>query len=454
MAGVIGSSGGGYATVNPTQGNPLGEALQNVENSAFGYRAERREEDQMRAQQAKAQKDALDAETKDMLDYASKHKITPTTMDSLNKSQMDLALVTKNSYSKLKTVLNNSNDREERNKAMEGINNLETTWEAFKVLPDYLNTTAKDLEEGIKAGKYNPASSIEAAKTTSAMATGQMKFVVGEDMVPRIITYERKPNGELSSIIDKEYTIDQIKQKLTPIMAFDSNANALEFKKSLGDKVKTDVGNKIIEGYPGLAESAEKNANSVITNRDKMYGVAADAGVQPKFDLSEYTTDEVAKVKNYIVQSLTEKYKDSVTDNDAKLSREQAARNQAESIAVSRGNLAIAQQKASREEEEKNTVTVGTTEYKFTDIGTKAKKDFYAKPENKGKNMTGEDWPAGSFKIIRTSEKVVSGGKSKPKTKEAPKPSSSYTNVTETDKGTIGVKNGKWYYTKTGKLAQ
>ena len=37
--GVIGSSGGGYATVNPTQGDPMGQALQNVENSAFKYNA-------------------------------------------------------------------------------------------------------------------------------------------------------------------------------------------------------------------------------------------------------------------------------------------------------------------------------------------------------------------------------------------------------------------------------
>jgi hypothetical protein len=145
-------------------------------------------------------------------------------------------------------------------------------------------------------------------------------------------------------------------------MAFDSNANALEFKKSLGDKVKNDVGNKIIEGYPGLAESAEKNANSVITNRDKMYGVAADAGVQPKFDLSEYTPDEVAKVKNYIVESLTEKYKDSVTDNDAKLSREQAARNQAESIAISRANLKVSQDNSASTINERNSDVVRVSE--------------------------------------------------------------------------------------------
>jgi hypothetical protein len=54
------------------------------------------------------------------------------------------------------------------------------------------------------------------------------------------------------------------------------------------------------------------------------------------------TPDEVAKSKLYC-RKPTEKYKDSVTDNDAKLSREQAARNQAESIAISRANLKVSQ---------------------------------------------------------------------------------------------------------------
>jgi hypothetical protein len=136
MAGVIGSSGGGFATVNPTQGNPMSDALQNVENSAFRYRAERREEDQIRAQQAKAQKDALDAEAKDILDYAGKHKIVPTTIDSVNKASLDFVLGNKKSYANFKSVLDKSSDPDTRSKALEGISNLESAYEAYKSLPD------------------------------------------------------------------------------------------------------------------------------------------------------------------------------------------------------------------------------------------------------------------------------------------------------------------------------
>jgi hypothetical protein len=34
------------------------------------------------------------------------------------------------------------------------------------------------------------------------------------------------------------------------------------------------------------------------------------------------------------------------------------------------------------------------------------------------------------------------------------KNNSEYTNLTETNKGTLGLKNGKWYNIKTGKIAQ
>jgi len=46
--GVIGTSAGGYATVLPTQGNPIGEAMSNVENSAFRYSAQKMAKDKMK----------------------------------------------------------------------------------------------------------------------------------------------------------------------------------------------------------------------------------------------------------------------------------------------------------------------------------------------------------------------------------------------------------------------
>ncbi len=325
---VIGGPAG-YATVNPTQGNPLGEAMASVESSAFKYRAMRQEEDQVRAAREKAARDARDKELKEQQAYADKHKIAPTAISSINKAVSDFSIDNKNLYNKAANTYKTSNNEDERRTALETMTNLESSFEMAKSLPEMLNASAKDLEEGVRQGKYNPRSSTNAAETIDAMNKGDMKVVFKENGIPTFITYKRDGNGNLTGIIDKELTVDQLKQKLAPIMAYDSKTNFVDFEKSLGKPVKTEEGNYIIEGYPNLKEAAEQNANSIITNRDKMYGIAPDAGVTPKTSLEEYTPEEIAKVKNYIVSSLESRYQPSKTTNDAKLNREQTARNQA-----------------------------------------------------------------------------------------------------------------------------
>jgi hypothetical protein len=79
-----------------------------------------------------------------------------------------------------------------------------------------------------------------------------------------------------------------------------------------------------------------------------MYGVAADAGVTPKINLADYTPDEIATVKKYIKTGLEDKYKPSITTNNAKLSREQTAKNQAEDNAIARASLKLSQEKVNQ----------------------------------------------------------------------------------------------------------
>lgn len=327
--GVIGSSGGGYATVNPTQGNPMGEALQNVENSAFKYNAIRRENQQAEAEQQKALREAKDKELKENQAYADKHKISTTSISSVNKAVLDFSTDNKNMYNNAANIYKTSNNEEERKNALETMSNLESSFEVAKALPEMLNASAKDLEDGVRQGKYNPLSSTNAAKTIEAMSKGDMKVVFKSNGIPTFITYKRDSQGNLSEIIDKEMTMEQLKQKITPIMAFDSKTNDIDFGKTLGERIETEQGNNIIKQYPNLSDAAEQNANSIVTNRDKMYGVAADAGVTPKTDLVDYTPEEILKVKKYIKEGLEAKYQPSITTNNAKLSREQTASNQA-----------------------------------------------------------------------------------------------------------------------------
>jgi hypothetical protein len=95
----------------------------------------------------------------------------------------------------------------------------------------------QDLEEGVRAGKYNQ---MVLLKPQNHLRTWKRKYEsnLWRRWYSRITTYARDAKGNLTEIIDKELTTEQLKLKLSPY-GFDSNANALEFKKSLGDKVKT-----------------------------------------------------------------------------------------------------------------------------------------------------------------------------------------------------------------------
>jgi hypothetical protein len=63
--------------------------------------------------------------------------------------------------------------------------------------------------------------------------------------------------------------------------------------------------------------------------------------------------------------------------------------------------------------------------------------------------------PTARKQVVDENIKEVLGETKKPTTKAAaPKKASEYTNITETNRGTIGVKDGKWYDIKTGKPIQ
>ena len=137
MAGVIGGPAG-YATVNPTQGNPMGEAMANVENSAFKYKAHKQDEDQLEAARQKVARDARDRELKEQQAYAEKHKIAPTSISSIDNAVADFALDNKNLYDKAATIYKTSNNEAERRAALGTMNNLTSAFIIIRLLSPLL----------------------------------------------------------------------------------------------------------------------------------------------------------------------------------------------------------------------------------------------------------------------------------------------------------------------------
>jgi hypothetical protein len=84
---VIGKVGS-YGTIAPIQGNPLGDALKDIEDNAFKYRAEKRLEDEAKKKAEEEEDKVIDASVK-----AIKAETTPYATRELLKTPWTIRMV-------------------------------------------------------------------------------------------------------------------------------------------------------------------------------------------------------------------------------------------------------------------------------------------------------------------------------------------------------------------------
>lgn len=410
MGGVIGSSGGGYATVNPTQGDPMGQALANIENTAFKYRAEKREQDQIKTQ---SERQVREDRRRDM-DEASKFSrenpfiATGTGLDAINKQSYMNA---KNTASKAYEEYLKTGDMKHRavyENAIASANNISE-------FPKQINALKEDWVKNAK--EYNSESLKSKAAILDKIASGDIVQSNDANGNPVFTLFDRDENNNISSLSQKNLTSSQLLKLLTPEKAFN-----IDGKDGFIDLFNKNIGKerKVIEGSglnakektynPGAEELAKLMANDAVNDRSKMFETLQRMGLDPNDENNYSNTDVKDKAKTYLENMLMVTAPTTVSNKpDTSIEMLSLARTKERNDQIQRGiDNDFKQKDFNQKQLEKNTVTVGTTEYQFTDIGNKAKKDFYAKPENKGKNMTSEDWPAGSFKVVRTTTKVDS----------------------------------------------
>lgn len=408
--GVIGSSGGGYATVNPTQGNPMGDALANIENTAFRYKAEKREQDQIKSQ---SERQLLEDRRRDM-DDASKFSrenpfiATGTGLDAINKQSYMNA---KNTASKAYDEYLKTGDMKHRavyENAIASANNIGE-------FPKQINALKEDWVKNAK--DYNPESLKSKAALLDKISSGDIVQSNDANGNPVFTLFDRDENNNISSLSQKNLTSSQLLKLLTPEKAFN-----IDGKDGFIDLFNKNIGKerKVIEGSglnakektynPGAEELAKLMANDAVNDRSKMFETLQRMGLDPN-DENNYSNTEVKdKAKTYLEKMLMVTAPTTVSNKpDTSIEMLEMARIKERNDQIQRGiDNDFKQKDFNQKQLEKNTVTVGTTEYKFTDIGIKAKEAFYANPKNEHKNMTSEDWPAGSFKVVRTTTKVDS----------------------------------------------
>lgn len=140
--GVIGTSAGGYATVLPTQGNPIGEAMSNVENSAFRYSAQKMAKDKMKQD---AERDLYDRRRQE-IEYANQFRKdnpfvdTMTGIDGSNRQSYDNGKKSANYFYNQYLKTGSDQDLASYEEAVKSVN-------AISQMPKMLNSVRESWNE-------------------------------------------------------------------------------------------------------------------------------------------------------------------------------------------------------------------------------------------------------------------------------------------------------------------
>lgn len=392
MAGVIGSSGGGYATVNPTQSNPMGEALQNVENSAFKYNAIKREEEQAKLQ---AERELQENRRRDFNESQQFSKENPfvatgTGLDAVNRqSYMNAKAAANKAYTE---YMNSGDDKHKAvyENAIASVGNLTNIPKQINALKESWVTNVKD---------YNPESLKRKATILDQIASGQIVQTNDENGNPKYTVFEKDENGNISKLSQKDITGEQLIKSLNPEKAFnvDGKDGFIDvFNRNIGKERKVIEGtglNAVEKTYnPGADELAKIMANEAVNDRSKMYETLNRMGLDPE-DEKNYTDPkikEAAAKKLEDMLMVTAPTTLSQKPDTALASLEQRKNQDAESNAISRENLKISKARLNQETNA-TTVTestdpltgrkIRTETYKKTTKGNSNKKTTPAKKE-------------------------------------------------------------------------
>lgn len=301
---VIGTGSGGYAMVNPIQGNPIGDALSNVENSAFRYRAEKTQQDQIKAQQARQLQEDRRRDMDDAYKFSKDNPFvaTGTGLDAVNRqSYMNAKDTAAKAYGEyLKT--GDAKQRAIYENAVSSVNNISE-------FPKQINALKEDWVKN--AANYNPESLKRKAAFLDQIASGQIVQTNDSNGNPKYTVFDRDEDGNINKLSHKDITGDQLLKLLAPEKAFniDGKEGFIDlFNKNIGKERKIIEGkglNAVEKTYnPGAEELAKLMANDAVNDRSKMYETLQRMGLDPE-DNNNYTDEKVKDAaSNYLEKML------------------------------------------------------------------------------------------------------------------------------------------------------
>ena len=537
---------GSYGTDAPLEKNYIGEAMANVEENAFKYKAQR---DLAEAKKAKEDEEKL----KELEEYNNKFKVNVTGNQSIDDTTTQYAMQAKQQAYELTKQIQATTDFNKKAELMAKRGKIVQSFDILKQIPDMLIKQGADIAKGVEEGKYNPDDVNLIQEKFKSLEQGKVHYYTDDAGNLRFTTYKVDESGNPTGIIDKDQSVAELTKSLTPHLKSNyadalknaiantatkdvtvqngitttqtkkvedavANANAMSFgnliantpheayaiakrynldpndKKAIAEVASTEFKNGLDTLYKqtlDLGAGLAERKFAYDKKKDEIQSAVAEFGDSRKDDFLTYETVTVDKEGNKNVHQTHKTvisgdnvYQNMITFPENKLTFKnlggagsglnggfvegitkdkktgdwivtgKALKQKGVKFKMPNGellDLLSAQEKLS----------AGSTPEDVKSY-LQAQMDSYSAGDNYG-TFTRKVKPVElSSMILKTNFKTLENlnkalkeaNKGMEAEAGADQKASEYTNITETNKGTIGVKNGKWYDIKTGKPIQ
>lgn len=295
MAKVIGSEAGGYATVAPTE-NYIGQALQNVEQNAFKYREEKREQEAKKAALAKAKQNALDKERDDEvndLEKLSAIRAKDSGFSGIDSAVSNGLSSAREEYINYKRAYRKSGDKADLLKMSSALNKLYT----ISTIPDSYKKAVDGLRDGIGNGTVSRSEEKRIANFAKQIEQGYVVPKFGADNTMSFDVFERDENGQLSKEVIKNMKGEEVISNLTPGKRLDYNKHVKEVQGLAGDAVDIVKNGIKTHGVPDKEKYAETKAKELLTSPNLFDDIAQQYEIEED-EKTGYTPEQKAEVQN------------------------------------------------------------------------------------------------------------------------------------------------------------
>jgi len=322
MAGIIGKRGS-YGTISPIQGDPLGNALQDVEQNAFKYRAEKRLEDEAKA---KKEKEALE----DYAEWDGKFDPTIVGNSKIDDPMLSMAMKARDRADKIWRELKNPGlSFEQKTKLMSERNKLVQSF-------DVANQTPKMMLEKIKQiakdyDKYDQQDLNLLENITRQLETGKYEVNYDDTGTARVKIYQTDESGKPVGVL-KETTLADMANEFQPTLKSTYKEDLQKYAKDyeVSKTVTGDYSGRVIEDQrvnrkPGSRDynNAMEYAKVIISKPNERKIIARNNNLDPN--------DEQGLLKfitNDILNAIPDNYSNK-PDADLAFRRSQAKKEEA-----------------------------------------------------------------------------------------------------------------------------